>query len=244
MAPIEKSKLGSSQVMKLLLRLTLYYAIIFGILVIILNAFPGLMQFMPLGGGAEFSNQETTNTFAQSIIFSNLSSNYIENGLKLLFAIIGVILVMLPVTWVYLRIRASLDQSLVETMLILPVVVAGVVIIVQNSLALAFSLAGIVAAVRFRNTLKNTGDSLFIFASIGAGLAAGVRVLEIAIVVTIVFNYIFLLLWDLNYGAENAVKFMRSPDSDEWETAEKVTQRKKKKRSFHQDPDSQEWTPD
>lgn len=39
--------------------------------------------------------------------------------------------------------------------------------------------------------------------------------LEIAIVVTVVFNYVFLLLWDLNYGAENAIKFMRSPDEDE-----------------------------
>ena len=83
---------------------------------------------------------------------------------------------MLPVSWVYFKSRSKsgLDQSIAQTMLLLPMAVAGVVIIVQNSLALAFSLAGIVAAVRFRNTLKNTGDSLFIFISIGAGLAAGV----------------------------------------------------------------------
>ena len=124
-----------------------------------MNSFPSLSNLMPFGGGAEFVEGERTSTFSQPTIFSNLSSNYIENGLKLLFAILGVIQVMLPVTWVYFKIRAKLDQSLVETMLILPVVVAGVVIIVQNSWALAFALAGIVASVRFRNTLKNTGDS-------------------------------------------------------------------------------------
>ena len=73
------------------------------------------------------------NSFSQTMIFSNLSSDYIENGSKLLFSILGLIQVILPVTWVYLKIRAKLDQSLVETMLILPVVVADVVIIVQHS---------------------------------------------------------------------------------------------------------------
>jgi len=137
---------------------------------------------------------------------------------------------------VYLKIRAKLDQSLVENMLILPVVVAGVVIIVQNSLALAFSLAGIVASVRFRNTLKNIGDSLFIFASIGAGLAAGVRVLEIAIVVTVVFNYVFLLLWDLNYGTENAIKFMRSPDENDDSPEDSLSKKKAKKSALVTSP--------
>ena len=91
--------------------------------------------------------------------------NCIENSIKLASAIFGVTLVMLPVTWLYLKSRVikRLDQSLVQTMLLLPIAVAGVVSIVQHSIALAFSLAGIVAGVRFRNTLKNTGDSLFIF---------------------------------------------------------------------------------
>ena len=163
------SRLGSLPAIKLLGILTIYYALVFLALLIMMRSFPGLQNLMPFGGGSEFNARESANSFSQTIIFSNLSSNYIENGIKLLFAILGVIQVMLPVTWVYLKIRAKLDQSLVETMLILPVVVAGVVIIVQNSLALAFSLAGIVASVRFRNTLKNTGDSLFIFASIGSG---------------------------------------------------------------------------
>lgn len=163
------SRLGSLPAIRLLGILTVYYAFVFLMLLILMQSFPGMSGLMPFGGGSEFNALESANSFSQTMIFSNLSSNYIENGLKLLFAILGVIQVMLPVTWVYLKIRAKLDQSLVETMLILPVVVAGVVIIVQNSLALAFSLAGIVASVRFRNTLKNTGDSLFILPLSGLG---------------------------------------------------------------------------
>ncbi len=59
----------------------------------------------------------------------------------------------------------------------------------QHSLALAFSLAGIVAGVRFRRALSDTFDTLFILSSIGVGIAAGVKSIEIAVVLTVFFNY-------------------------------------------------------
>ena len=43
--------------------------------------------------------------------------------------------------------RAKWVQSLVQTLVLLPVIVAGVVLMVKNSTALAFSLGGIVGAV-------------------------------------------------------------------------------------------------
>ena len=72
----------------------------------------------------------------------------------------------------------------------------------QNSLALAFSLAGIVAGVRFRLTLDDTLDASYIFVAIAVGLAAGIEALEIGIVLTIFFNYFVLVFWELDYGVE------------------------------------------
>ena len=127
------SRIGSLPAIKLLGILTIYYILVFIALLKMIRSFPGLQNLMPFGGGSEFYARESVNSFSQTMIFLNLSSDYIENGLKLLFSILGLIQVILPATWVYLKIRAKLDQSLVETMLILPVVVAGVVIIVQHS---------------------------------------------------------------------------------------------------------------
>ena len=92
-------------------------------------------------------------------------------------AIVGALITALPVSWVYMGIRTGeeYDQSLISTILILPVVVTGIVIIVQNSLALAFALAGIAGAVRFKNSLKSSGDALFILISVGTGLGCGDR---------------------------------------------------------------------
>jgi hypothetical protein len=123
-------------------------------------------------------------------------------------AIIAAILVSLPVSWVYMAVRGGeeYDQSLVNTIIVLPMVVTGIVIIVQNSLALAFSLAGIAGAVRFRNSLKSSGDALFILLAVGIGLSAGIGAIELAGVITIAFNYCFAMLWITEYGEREGMK--------------------------------------
>jgi hypothetical protein len=85
-------------------------------------------------------------------------------------------------------------------MLILPIIVAGIAMIVQNSIALAFSLAGIVAAVRFRFTLTQPSHTLYIFAAITIGLGAGISALDISAVVSVTFVFATLILWRLDYG--------------------------------------------
>jgi hypothetical protein len=109
---------------------------------------------------------------------------------------------MLPVTWIYImtRRRKGFRQSVVQTLVILPVVVAGVVFLVKNSLALAFSLGGIVAAVSFRNTLRDTKDAVYIFLATGVGLAAGIQSVSFAAALSITFNVVILLLWWTDFG--------------------------------------------
>ena len=117
-------------------------------------------------------------------------------------SLLGALGIMVPVVWSYIVIkrREDYDQSVVHALLILPVAVTGIVIIVQHSIPLAFSLAGIAAAVRFRTTLKDTKDAVYVFMSIGVGLSAGVQALGVAFVVSFVFNVITLVLWRIDFG--------------------------------------------
>lgn len=116
--------------------------------------------------------------------------------------LLGTLLLMLPVTWVYMSARniPGHSQAVVQTMMILPLVVAGIVLIVRDSLALAFSLAGVVAAVRFRTNLKDSRDTVYIFLAIAVGFAAGVQTLAVGAVLTIIFNFLLLLTWRYDYG--------------------------------------------
>jgi len=117
-------------------------------------------------------------------------------------SMLGALSIMLPVTWVYMitRRQRGYEESVVHTLLILPVAVTGIVMIVQNSIALAFSLAGIVAAVRFRTTLEDTKDAVYVFLAIGVGLASGVQALGIAITLSVIFNVVILALWWTQFG--------------------------------------------
>ena len=114
----------------------------------------------------------------------------------------GAFLLMLPVSWVYIltRQKKGFRQSVVQTLIILPIVVAGVVLLVKNSIALAFSLGGIVAAVSFRNTLRDTKDAVYIFLAIAVGLAAGVQVMSAAAVMSFLFNLVILIFWYTDFG--------------------------------------------
>jgi hypothetical protein len=75
-------------------------------------------------------------------------------------------------------------------------------------LALAFSLAGIVAAVRFRFTLDQPGHAMYIFVAISIGLGAGIGALGIATVISMAFVYANLIIWKLEYGKNMSGPFL------------------------------------
>ena len=115
--------------------------------------------------------------------------------------------VTLPITWVYrwTRPRKKYSQSFAHTLLVVPTSITLVVFLVKGSLALAFSLAGIVAAVRFRTSLEEPMDAVYMFMAIGIGLAAGTQLTTVAYLASLVFVAISLGVWKSNFGARPAV---------------------------------------
>ena len=178
---------------------TAYYVLMgFGVWSLVVFA-PDLAPLLPMGGiDVSFL---TTSTF-EEVVSESLVNVATSNMVTLAMAIIASVLLMIPVTWVYILThgRKNIEASMVQTIIALPIVVAGIAMVVQNSVALAFSLAGIVAAVRFRFALRRPSHGLFIFLAIGVGLVAGVSALEVGMVVSIGFVYAMMILWKLDYG--------------------------------------------
>ena len=210
-----------------ILRLTLYYVVVIAIIAVFI-LFTATMR--PLdssigvgpGGLTLSSESEQIARVSESFwapIFNTLPP--LAYGAA---AVVGAFLLALPVAFVYVRTRSSLkyDQSLVQTVIMLPVVVTAILIVVKNSLALAFSLAGIVAAVRFRNNLKDSRDAVYIFAAVGIGFAAGVGQLSIATFLSVFFAVLELLLWKLDLTADHERTFgmlcMPAPADGEYQS--------------------------
>src|SRR3954454_24075415 len=194
---------------KLLARLTIYYLAIGLLVFVAVKIWPDIRGYLPIGGVEQLIAQPAKNPLqASEAVRAQHVGNLGQRLFWLVVAMICAFLAALPVTWVYLGVRDDdeYDQSLINTILVLPLVVTGIVIIVQNSLALAFSLAGIAGAVRFRNSLKSSGDALFILLAVAIGLSAGIGAVELAAVVTIAFNYCMLALWMTEFGERVGMK--------------------------------------
>lgn len=203
--------------MGMLRRVTLYYVVL-GALVSLVNWLrPDLLTYI----------SDQLNTANPSIELTSVSPGIGTEAAPALFiAMIAAIVLMLPVSWVYMGTRENVgfQQSVVQTIMLLPIAVAGVVVIVQNSVALAFSLAGIVAAVRFRTTLKNKLDALYIFIAIGIGLASGTGEIAIAAVLSFVFAYANVAMYLTNYGHDGGTRLQRRRQTrtERWEQREAV----------------------
>jgi hypothetical protein len=178
-----------------------YYAFWVGLVWFLLGRYPGLSEYVPIGriGELASSNMETFEP-VYTMVERNLLSPTVP--LRLLFAATGSAIMTVPISWVYfITSRARrIDQSFLQTIMILPIVVTGIAMIVVNSLALAFSLAGVVAAVRFRFTLNQPSDAMYIFVAIGIGLGSGIGALGVAAVISFTFVVATLIIWKLEYG--------------------------------------------
>ena len=207
---------------KTAVKITIYYIVVFGLVAGAVKFIPGFLNLLPVGGVSELSNGADieiaqiedallSGDFDEDDFIANTATPGVSDKFlfgdaqNLLISMIGCILLMLPVSWVYRCIhrQGDHDHSLDETTLVLPTVVAGIVMVVQHSLALAFSLAGIVAGVQFRRALSDTFDTLFIFVSIAVGIAAGINALDIAAVLTVFFTYTALCVCLFGDGLES-----------------------------------------
>ena len=178
-------------------RAIVYYAILIGgatmawkLLPHTSSAIPGSLDAL-FGGGVPVTSKKVAETPLDEVTLA------ITVGVAMLASI----LLSLPVAWVYLLTRAKrgYQQSVVQLLVILPLVVSGIVLLVKYSVTLAFSLAGIVAAVRFRNTLDDSKDAVYVFLATALGLACAVN-LPVAAVISIGFNATVLILWYSDFG--------------------------------------------
>ncbi len=187
----------------------LYYGAWIAIVWFLLDIFPALAVYMPIGGIDELasSNIDSFEPVYTSIERTILSPT---GAVSLLLASIGALILTVPVSWVYFITSRQnrIDQSFLQTIMILPIVVTGISMIVLTSLALAFALAGVVAAVRFRFSLKQPSDAMYIFVAISIGLGAGIGAITIAMVISFSFVIATLFIWRLEYGKTLAGPFL------------------------------------
>jgi hypothetical protein len=184
------------------LRLLLFYAVVVAIAAALMNYVPYVRDAWSGQAATELRPDPDLLGGRTNIAPTPPDPRLFGRAVVVVLIALSALALSLPVAWIYAYTRRlRYDPSLVHSVIILPMVVAGIVVIVKDSIALAFSLAGIVAVVRFRNTLKDPKDAVYIFLALGIGLAAGVQAVDVALVMSLLFNLVVLVLWKFNLGA-------------------------------------------
>jgi hypothetical protein len=197
----------------IIVRLVAYYLAVAAVLSLLFYAFPALSDYVVAerahqGGRAALELErvpQTTQAAPEVVGPAQLLEP--DKTIPVLLSLLIAPLIALPIVWVYRWTRPPrrYNQTFAQTLIVVPIAITLVVFLVKGSLALAFSLAGIVAAVRFRTTLDEPLDAVYLFLVIGIGLAAGVQLLFVAFITSVVFNAVALTVWRLNVGSQPAV---------------------------------------
>jgi hypothetical protein len=178
-------------------RLVLYYAVVAALVTVMDLSMP----LAPSGEGRMLAS------WLEQLIFGTVTGlRIIPAWLDATLAMAMAFVLTVPTVLVYVRTRTheTYDESLVNTVLVLPSVITAILIVVQSSLALAFSLTGIVAAVRFRSNVKESRDALYIFASVAIGFASGVYALDVAAAASLFFVLLELFAWRSGLGGDHS----------------------------------------
>ena len=190
----------------ILVRTALYYAV----LGVVLYWYRGLsVGGLPVGG-----EDAVALVTGKSAAAKELVTPAGPAALPTAVAMLSAIAFALPVSWIYTltRRKKGWKQGIVQSLVVLPMIIAGIVVLLKYSLPLAFGLGAIVAAVRFRSTLDDTKDAAFMLVAIGIGLSAGVNP-PLAAVLSFIFSALIVALWLTDFG--------RAPAALEGRLAEK-----------------------
>ena len=100
------------------------------------------------------------------------------------------------VAWGYSRTHSGLSysRSFTQSLVIMSVVVSFVMFVIGNSIVTAFGLLGALALIRFRNVLKDTRDTVFVFISLVVGMSVGTQRYVLAIMGTTVLILVVYFL--------------------------------------------------
>jgi len=106
------------------------------------------------------------------------------------------------IAWIYARSHSGLSysKSFTQSLVMMTIVVSLVMFVIGNSLVTAFGLLGALALIRFRNVLKDTRDTVFVFISLVVGMAVGSQRFVTAIAGTVGLLAVALYLNAISFG--------------------------------------------
>lgn len=100
----------------------------------------------------------------------------------------------------------SYAQSFAQTLVVMSMVTAAVMLIIGSNIARAFTLVGALSVIRFRNALKESRDVGYMFLAMAIGMACGTRYWALAISCTTIVSAAIVLMYRFEFFEKRVVE--------------------------------------
>lgn len=108
----------------------------------------------------------------KTLYFINISSITLKNALTILASAVGLTL-LVTLVYIFTHRKKGYSSSLIITVLLLGPIGSIIVVCIGSNLARAISIGGGLALIRFRNTVEDPVDLIYLFLSLAIGMSCG-----------------------------------------------------------------------
>jgi uncharacterized membrane protein YhiD involved in acid resistance len=106
--------------------------------------------------------------------------------------------------------RAFYNKSFNITIAILPFFISTIILCLQSNIVITLGTIGALAIIRFRTSIKDPVDMLYLLWSVFIGIICGCQLYEVGILTSIVVTVALIALDTINFGKKPLVVIVRS----------------------------------
>ena len=164
-------------------------------------------------------------------IFENIINSYANESITtstILAVLLMVAILAIYEFFVYRMVshRSFYNKSFNITTAILPFFIATIILCLQSNLVITLGTIGALAIIRFRTSVKDPVDMLYLLWSVFIGIICGCQLFEVGVLTSIVVTVVLILLEHINFGRKPYVVIVRSEDDAEDDLIKLFTDRK------------------
>jgi len=149
-----------------------------------------------------------------------------------LMTVVGLLMLSFVLSFVYAAVYQrtfngfSYSRTFVQSMILGSLVTCMLIMAVGDSLSRGLGIMGTLTIIRFRTLVRDPRDAMFLFASLGTGIASGAGMIAVAVGGTIIFTGVALLLHVAPFASrrdyEGMLRFTSTKDADVKEAVDRL----------------------
>ena len=164
-------------------------------------------------------------------IFENIISSYANESITtgtILSVLLMVTILAIYEFFVYRIVshRSFYNKSFNITTAILPFFISTIIMCLQSNLVITLGTIGALAIIRFRTSVKDPVDMLYLLWSVFIGIICGCQLFEVGVLTSVAVTIVLIVLEHINFGRKSFVLIVRSKDDAETALTEIFKNRK------------------